>query len=76
MTTTFATGNRYQLRFIGDSDSTVVFQITKRTAKFVTIDDGRSAIRCGVKVHDGAEFCLPYGSYSMSPALSAAKKVA
>jgi hypothetical protein len=76
MTTAFAPGNRYQLRFIGDSDSTVVFQVVKRTAKFVTINDGRGAIRCGIKTHDGAEYCLPFGSYSMSPALSAEKKVA
>jgi hypothetical protein len=66
----FAPGKTYRLTFVGDADLHVCFQVVKRTRKFVTITDGKDVIRCGVNLHSGVEYCLPFGRYSMSPALN------
>lgn len=45
------------------------FEVVARTAKFVTLqdlDDGQ-VYRVKVRVHDGDEWCSPFGSYSMAP---------
>jgi hypothetical protein len=69
---TFETGKRYFGRFITDADSVFSFEIARRTAKFVWLKDRSGALlRRGVRVSCGAEYCLPYGSYSMAPSLSA-----
>lgn len=76
ITTAFVPGKTYRLTFIGDSNLHVAYRVVKRTAKFITITDGTDTIRCGVKaLYDGVEYCLPFGSYSMSPSLAADKEI-
>jgi hypothetical protein len=45
------------------------FKVIARTAKFVTLQDlsDGQTYRVKVRVHDGDEWCLPFGSYSMAP---------
>lgn len=69
----FEIGKEYITRFIGDSQSILIFSIIKRTAEFITfkeIDDDK-IIRRKVYIYDDAENCHPFGIYSLSPVLSA-----
>lgn len=71
MTIQFKTGTRYKMTFIGDSELHVSWEVTKRTAKTITITDGRETKNCRVYVYDGYECVRPMGYYSMSPVLGA-----
>lgn len=76
----FEVGKVYYTRFIGDSDSKLQFEILKRTAKRVTIQnmfDKSETVTVGVKPnYDGsAETCFPLGRYSMAPMLDAGRMV-
>ena len=74
--TTFEAGSTYQMRFIGDSQLIVNFTVVRRNEKSVWIKRQNSSevIRKAIKVHNGAEYCLPEGAYSMAPVLSATRK--
>lgn len=50
------------------------FEVTKRTAKFITIRDisNGETRRVGVRTYDGREWAAPFGSYSMCPMLVSA----
>jgi hypothetical protein len=69
--TSFQTGETYCTRSMCDWDCIFKFTVVKRTAKFITIDDGHSTKRVGVTVVDGVEYAKPYGNYSMCPVIRA-----
>jgi hypothetical protein len=56
------------VRSLGDWDCVFRFTVTKRSAKFVTLDwhgqERRIAIR---KWSDDVEYCYPLGTYSLAP---------
>jgi hypothetical protein len=68
----FEVGSTYTMRSVCDRECKWSFMVTKRTGSTITLSDGK---RCKVKVYDGAEQCAPLGAYSMSPVLSAKRKV-
>jgi len=72
-TATFEVGNTYSATSPCDSDCVWTFEVTKRTAKFITLQDVRSAetMRVGVRVHSDAEWASPFGSFSMAPVICA-----
>lgn len=75
--TTFTVGTTYACRSFCDHDLVWTFTVTKRTARFVTLEDGHGETRrVGVRVWNGAEHCSPLGTYSMAPVLTADKAVA
>lgn len=67
----FQTGKTYQTRSIGDHDCIFSFTVLARTAKSVTVDVNGERVRRGVRVHEGVERFMPFGSYSMAPCISA-----
>ena len=71
----FETGKTYHMRSICDYNCIWDLTIISRTAKTVTIKIENEVKRFRVKEHDGAEFVMPLGSFSMSPALSASKEL-
>jgi len=74
--TKFVEGKSYMVRYI-TSDLTYPIQVVKRTAKTIVVK-GRSLDnkRLKIQVYDGAEYVLPYGSYSMAPVLRSTKEAA
>ena len=71
-TTNFIKNQTYEMTFATNSEAVNYFTVTKRTAKFVTLEDSDGKqTRVGIHVQDGAEFCMPFGRYSMSPVLRA-----
>jgi hypothetical protein len=67
----FEVGRTYTARSACDHNLVFAWTVTARTAKFITINDGDTERRVGVKVHDGNEWALPDGSYSMAPVINA-----
>lgn len=71
----FEIGKTYFMTFIGDSNLIVNYTVIARTAKTITITDGRETKKCriseGRSNFNGAETVLPYGQYSMCPSLHA-----
>jgi hypothetical protein len=70
---TFKVGQTYTARSVCDHNCTWSFTVTRRTAKFVTIEsaDGKKT-RAGIKTDfDGNEYALPMGSFSMAPCIRA-----
>ena len=67
--TTFQVGETVATRSACDYNCIFAFTVVARTAKFVTLDDGRKTYRVGVKTSqiDGTEYALPFGSFSMAP---------
>lgn len=71
----FEIGQTYSTRSSCDWDTIFSWTVIKRTAKFITVDDGYGEIkRVGVKVWNGVESAMPYGNYSMSPVIRAGKE--
>ena len=74
MTRQFEIGQTYSCRSICDHECIFEFTVTKRTAKFVTLENRHGRIRrAGVRVseYDNAEMCYPMGNYSMCPVITA-----
>lgn len=73
--TKFQVGNTYSARSASDHNCVWTFTVIARTAKFVTITDGDETRRVGaiVSSFDGAEYALPFGSYSMAPVIRASR---
>lgn len=70
-TQAFAVGKTYSTRSACDHNCVFRFAIVKRTAKMITFTYlGKQHTR-GVRVRDGVEVCLPLGSYSMAPVITA-----
>jgi hypothetical protein len=69
---TFLVGETYATRSACNHDCIFRFTVIKRTAKFVTLDDGHSVERRGVYLDDyGVEHCKPNGTYSMCAIIDA-----
>ena len=73
----FEVGKTYGVRSICDSDCIFRFKVVARTAKTVTITDGRDTWRRGILVDPewfgDNEAIRPLGRYSMSPVLVAGR---
>lgn len=67
----FEVGRTYQTRSICNHDCIFEIVITKRTAKFVTVDKRGEVTRCKIHMIDGKEVIFPYGQYSMCPVFHA-----
>jgi hypothetical protein len=74
-TTTFQVGQSYQCRSLGDYDCVWTFRVTKRSAQFVTLQGDGETRRAKVRNYRGVEVCSPLGTYSLSPTLSASKRL-
>jgi len=72
---TFKVGEKYETRSHGDYDCIFRFEVVARTAKFVTFAQYGKTFRVGIKIHDGYEYVLPYGAYSLAPILCAGAKL-
>lgn len=66
--TTFEVGKTYATRSICDHDCVISATITKRTAKTVTTDAGKTF---RVSTYRDVEQFKPWGSYSMAPIIGA-----
>lgn len=62
----FETGRTYYGRFIGDADLTEKFEILKRSEKQVTVKSFGEIVKRKVFTHNGIEYFLPHGNYSMA----------
>jgi len=73
-TATFQVGETYDT---GRGDYVWTFTVLRRTAKFITVREHgcNEERRVGVKVHDGREWALPLGTFSMAPVISADRPV-
>jgi hypothetical protein len=71
-TNTFQIGQSYSARSACDSDCIYTWTVTKRTAKFITVETKYNEVaRVGVRVWDGVERAEPFGRYSFSPVIVA-----
>lgn len=70
----FEIGKTYTTRSTCDWDTMFSWTVVKRTAKFITTDDGYEIKRTGIKVWNGVESAMPYGNYSMCPVIRAGKE--
>jgi hypothetical protein len=71
---TFETGVSYFCRSICDSDCIWHFRILRRTAKSVWVLVNGEQVRRGIRVWNGVEKFEPFGTYSMSPVVSADRR--
>lgn len=72
----FKVGSTYEARSNADWDTIFRWTVTKRTAKFVTLEDHFGEVnRVGVREDERGEFTLPYGTYSMAPVIRAGETV-
>ena len=74
-TKTFQVGELVSATSACDSNCVWTFEVTKRTAKFVTLKDLNTGEtnRVGVKTDsfEGGEWALPFGTFSMAPVVRA-----
>lgn len=71
-TTTFVPGAELSCRSFCDYDCEFRFTVISRTAKTVTLDYYGETKRVKIRTTEtGREYCLPLGTYSMSPVLYA-----
>lgn len=68
---TFEVGKTYRTRPLGDSEMRVPFTILSRTSKTVQVEVDGKVVKRGLRIHDGREMFLPWGSYSMAPCIFA-----
>ena len=73
MTTQFQVGQTYATRSICDHECIFSFTVISRTAKTVTITVHGKPARRGISIWNGVEQFSPFGTYSMSPIISADK---
>ena len=69
----FEVGQCYYTRAIGDHNLIYAYQVTKRTAKTVILQDdrGKDIGRRRITIIQGRETVSPEGNYSMSPMIDA-----
>lgn len=72
---TFEVGKTYTHGWIGNADMHTTWKVLRRTAKTITITDGRETKTCRIIKQlseiEGAECVYPFGKYSMCPTLRA-----
>lgn len=74
ITFSFNVGTSYSLVDVTDSNSSVIYTVTKRTPTRITvIDENGETVSKKVFVYNGIEYIKPLGSYSMAPTLNADK---
>lgn len=71
MSKTFEVGKTYTTRCLTDYETILSFNIEKRTAKTVTTKVWGELKTFKVKLSGDVEYIKPWGSYSMSPVLTA-----
>lgn len=72
----FEENKKYYMRSSCNYDYVWVFEVIKRTAKSILLlDEDGKLIKKAIKHDDKTEFCLPLGSYSMSPVLRATREL-
>lgn len=69
----FEVGKTYEARSICDYDCIFKFEILRRTEKSVWVRVHGDIERRAIKVQEGVEQFSPFGNYSMSPVVRAAK---
>ena len=73
--TQFKIGNKYTSHSIGDYDITWTYTVTARTAKTITVTDGKETKKLRIieklSAWDNRETVYPLGKYSMCPVLRA-----
>ena len=70
----FEIGKEYSMRSACDHECVWTYTVIARTAKTITITDGKETIKCRISKWSerlGAEMVHPLGQYSMAPSLSA-----
>lgn len=71
----FEVGKEYSMRSICNHECVWTYTVTARTAKTVTITDGKQVQKCRISQkaseYRGAETVCPLGQYSMAPSLTA-----
>ena len=71
----FETGKSYTHGWIGDADLHTTWKVVSRTAKTITITDGKETKTCKIikqlSEFENAECVYPFGKYSMCPTLRA-----
>ena len=73
--TAFEVGDTYTARSACNNDCIYEWTVTKRTAKFITVETKYGDIaRVGVKVDGNVENALPFGNYSMAPMIFADRR--
>ena len=70
----FEVNKTYSTRSVCDYDCIITLKVTKRTAKTVTTDEGKT-LRI-FQDSDGNEAVKPWGSYSMAPVIRASRVAA
>ena len=76
LTEKFIPGLTYVAHWPSDSTFRTLFTVTRRSAKFITVEDAQGATkRIGVTVWDGEETALPYGRYSLAPTIRATRTI-
>ena len=69
---TFKIGETYSTRSACDYDSIFYFEITARSAKFISFTWCDKPMRAGIKTDaEGNEWSMPLGRYSMAPVIHA-----
>jgi len=67
----FEAGQTYSARSACDHEARFTFNVTRRTAKSVWLDDGETVRRVAIHKANGQEIAFPMGRYSMAPVLRA-----
>ena len=71
----FEVGTQYSMTSICDHECVWTYTVTARTAKTITITDGKETLKCRVNQkiseYHNAETVYPFGRYSMAPSLVA-----
>lgn len=70
-TTKFEPGKTYYCRSIGDSECIWKGEVISRTAKTITMLVDGETLKRRVKIWNGCETIMPFGSYSMAPSFNA-----
>ena len=70
----FEIGKEYSMRSACDHNCVWTYKVIARTAKTITITNGKQTMKCRVSKSSeyfGAETIYPLGQYSMAPSLTA-----
>ena len=71
----FEIGKSYYMRSACDHECVWTFTVAGRTAKTITITDGKETRRCKIIEKPEGEYVLPFGRYAFAPVLRAERSV-
>jgi hypothetical protein len=69
-TTPIQSGDTLTGQFITDSDTKIIATVVSRKGNFAIINLNGEISRKKVYSHNGQEWIMPYGTYSMAPSIS------